>query len=272
MKKRLIVVGLGLLFAGGATAACSDADKAALEKFDRDWSMAGRDGNRAALEAIYAEGYVDLVPGGLSDRKAAIDDSIKAAEKRKASGKAAPVRNQDFYVINCTGNSALITHRVWGTDGEGDAAETWQMRSVHQLEKVGGAWQVVSNASHGLTDDWLIGYTDLEWNQAELKGDKAWFERTLADDYWGVSSRNGALEDKESFLADFGRDKVSVAVTTDMEVQVDGDHGMVTGVYHSEGTDKDGKAFKRKTRYIDTFIKRDGRWQIWSSQGTEVKD
>ena len=39
---------------------------------------------------------------------------------------------------------------------------------------------------------------------------------------------------------------------------------------YPDPTDKDGKAFQRKTRYIDTFIKRDGRWQIWSSQGTEV--
>ena len=262
----------GLFLAGGAQAACSDADKAALEKFDRDWSDAGRDGNRTALEAIYAEDYVDLVPGAMHDRKAAIDDTMKAAEAQKASGEPAAERHQDFYVINCSGNSALITHRVWGVDGEGDAAQVWQVRSVHHLEKRGGAWKVVSNATHGLTDDWVIGYTDLEWNIAELKADKAWFERTLADDYWGVSSRTGALEDKKSFLEDFGQDKVTVAVTTDMDVQVDGDRGMVTGVYHTQGTDKDGKTFKRKTRYIDTFVRRDGRWLIASSQGTEIKD
>jgi ketosteroid isomerase-like protein len=272
MKTRILVAALGLLLAGGANAACSDADKAALEKFDRDWSEAGATGNRAALEAIYAESYSDLVPGGSSGRDVAINDTIEAAEKQKASGKPAPVRHQDFYEIGCTGNSALITHRVWGMDGEGADATQWQVRSVHHLEKIGGRWQVVSNATHGLTDDWVVGYTDLEWNQAELKGDKAWFERTLTDDYWGVSSRDGALENKAALLAEVGKRKVSVAITTDMDVQVDGDRALVTGIYHTEGTDAEGKPYKSKTRYIDGFVKRDGRWKIWSSQGTEIKD
>lgn len=272
MSTRSVVAILGLFLAGGVNAACSDADKAALEKFDRDWSAAGEAGDRAALEAIYAPGYSDLTPGGATGREAAINDTIAAAQRQKASGKAAPVRHQDFYEINCSGQTALITHRVWGTQGEGDKATTWQVRSVHHLERVGGKWQVVSNATHELTDEWVIGYLDLEWNQAELKGDKGWFERNLSDGYWGVSSRNGALEDKASFLAEIGQDKVSVAETTDMDIKVEGDHGMVTGIYHTEGTGKDGKAFKRKTRYIDTFVKHDGRWQITSSQGTEIKD
>ena len=271
MKRLNLGMMMAVFLAGGAQAACSDADKAALEKFDRDWSEAGRTGNRAALEAIYAADYVDLKPGDLTDGKFAIQDSIETAEKDRKAGKPASVTAHDMYLINCTANSAMITHRNTVTEGEGDHAQTFQTRSVHQLEKVGGKWKVVSNATHPLSDEMIVGYLDLEWNQAELKGDKAWFERTLADDYRGVSSRDGALETKESFLAAFGKDKVAVAETTDMDVQLDGDRGRVTGVYVTRGTDDKGKAFARKLRYIDVFVKRDGRWQIWSSQGTEIK-
>lgn len=272
MKVQLLFAVLFLLSAGAASAACSDADKAALEKFDRDWSAAGEAGDRAALEKIYARDYANLLPGGATDRKTVIDNMVKEAEAAKASGKPAPAVHQDFYDINCTDRSALITHRVWGMDGEGADAKRWQVRSVHQLEKIDGRWQVVSNATHDLTDKWLIAYTDLEWNLADIAADKAWFEHNLADDYWGISSRTGMLENKEKTLAAIGDGKVTVAVTTDMDVDVEGKHGRVSGIYHTKGTDKDGKAFDRKIRYIDTFVKRDGRWQIWSSQSTPIKD
>lgn len=270
MNALIAMVGLGLLCAGTAQAACSAADTAALEALDRAWGKAAEAGDGKALEAIYGASFVDLQPGALSDRKAAIDGALADAAKRKASGKPVPVVNHDFYLIGCTGHSALITHRNWGPLEGGAEGATWQTRSVHQLEKKNGQWQVVGNATHPLSDAQRIGYMDLEWNLAELGKDRAWFERNLAADYIGVSSRTGALEDRDAFFAEFGKQTVTVAETSDMEVQVDGDRALVTGVYHTRGTDEAGKAFDRRTRYIDSFVKRDGRWQIWSSQGTPV--
>lgn len=272
MKTRLIVAAMALLLAGRVDAACSSADTAALEKLDRDWGAAAEVGDRKALEALYAEGFLDLVPGTPSDRKAALEAAVADAAARKASGKPTPPVTHDNYVINCTGQSALITHRNWGPLGEGVDAGTWQTRSVHHLEKIGGQWKVVSNATHPVTEEMRLIYLDLEWNQADLAGDKAWFERNLADDYIGVSGRDGALEDKDGFLASVGKAKYTSAVTTDMDARVDGDRGLVTGIYHTQGTDEAGKAFTGKYRYIDVFVKRDGRWQIWSSQGTAIKD
>jgi hypothetical protein len=276
MHALIATMGIGLLFAGAAQA-CSEADQAALEKFDRDWGAAATAGDRARLETFLAPGFVDLAPGALVDRKTSLDATVADAAEAKAAaeqagGTAEPEPNHDFYLINCTDRSALITHRNWGERGEAAGGGIWMTRSVHQLEKIDGRWKVVSNATHDLGDEQYLGYLDLEWNLAELAGDKAWFERNLAHDYTGVSSRNGSLEDKRHFLADLGRDKVTLADTSDMDVNVDGDRAQVTGVYHTRGTDKDGKAFERRTRYIDTFVRRDGRWQIWSSQGTEIRD
>jgi ketosteroid isomerase-like protein len=272
MKTLIATMGLGLLFAGGAEAACSAADQAALEQWDRAWGDAARAGDAAALEGFYADGFAELAPGGALDRKAAIAAAVADAAALKAAGKSPDPVTHDFYHVNCSGQSALITHRNWGPRGAGADAGTWQTRSVHQLEKVGGKWRVLSNATHPVGDDMQVGYLDLEWNTAELKGDRAWFERTLTDDYLGVSSRDGKLESKDEFLAEFGKTKVTTAETTDMDVSVDGDSALVTGIYVTRGTEADGKAFQRRTRYIDSFVRRDGRWQIRSSQGTPIVD
>lgn len=277
MKLPSTRIKIGLLLAGSMLAAnthaaCSAADKAALEKFDRDWSEAGRKGERAALEAIYADDYSNLSPGAAVDRKTAIDEAVEQAEKDRAKSEPAAGPKHDFYVVNCTGNSATITHRNTVTSGTGDTAKTLYTRSVHQMEKIGGKWKVVSDMGHPLGDGGQVRYMDLEWNIAELTADKAWFERNLADDYSGVSSLDGALEDKEKFLAEFGKNKTSVAETRELDVRVDGDRAIATGLYLNQGTDEKGAKFDRRTRFTDVFIKRDGRWQIWSSQGTQVKD
>ena len=136
----------------------------------------------------------------------------------------------------------------------------------------GGKWRVLANAGHPLNDAGVVTYLDLEWNQADMSGDKAWFERNLAGDYIGIGSRNGAMQGKKEAVADVGKYKVTQADSTDVMVQVEGDVARVSGIYHYAGTDDKGQAFNRKVRYIDTWIERGGRWQVWSSQGTEISD
>ena len=265
MKTSIIAISLGLAMAGNVHAACSSADKAALETFDRAWAAAAEKGDAKALEAFYSSDYLGMAPAGTTDRAAGIAAAIANAKE----GGDAVVTRPDFYQIHCSGETAAISHRNVTTEGSGDEAETWYSRSVHHLVKEGGDWKVLSSTGYPLGDGGTVTYLDLEWNTAELAADKAWFERNLADDYLGVS-RAGVLETKAEQVASIGTYKVTQADSTDVRTNVDGDRALVTGIYHTRGTDKDGKAFDRKTRYIDTFIKRDGRWQIWSSQGTEV--
>lgn len=267
MKTSIIAISLGLAMAGNVHAACSNADKAALEAFDRAWATAAEKGDAQVLAAYYSDDYLSMAPGGGMDKNAAIADAIANARE----GGDAVVTRPDFYQIHCSGNTAVISHRNVTTAGTGDEAETWYGRSVHHMVKEGGDWKVMSNTGHPLGDGGIVTYLDLEWNVAELAADKSWFERNLAEDFMGVS-RTGALETKAEQVAAVGTYRVTQADSTDVRTNVDGDRALVTGIYHTRGTDKDGKAFQRKTRYIDTFIKRDGRWQIWSSQGTPVAD
>jgi ketosteroid isomerase-like protein len=264
MKLLAIGVSLALAFTGSAHAACSAADQAALEKLDHDWSDAATRGDRKALEALYSDAYLDLTPGSGGDKKSAIDGAVEAA--------GSPQPRSDFYAISCNGDSALVTHRNVFTEGEGDDARNYYARSIHHFVREGGQWRVLGNAGHSLTDADEIAYLDLEWNIADMKGDKAWFERNLHEGFLGISGRTGQPQGKKEAVAEVGTTKVTEATTTDLGVNVIGDVGMVTGVYHTSGTDADGKDFKRRHRYIDTFVREDGRWRIMSSQGTEVRD
>ena len=36
------------------------------------------------------------------------------------------------------------------------------------------------------------------------------------------------------------------------------------------GRDAQGKAMDRRVRFTDVYIKRDGRWQVWATQGTTI--
>ena len=58
---------------------------------------------------------------------------------------------------------------------------------------------------------------------------------------------------------------------SDLGVHIEGDVAVVTGVNHVLGKGADGKAVDRRVRFTDTFIKRDGRWQVWATQGTTIQ-
>ena len=256
---------------GVSIAQCSDADKKALEAFDKAWGAASVSGNRAELMNIYADDYTGLP--GMQSKTAAIDSAVKAAEREKANTNPDKV-TYDHYIISCTPNSATITHRntVWTENGEGGKPETFYTRSVHVLEKRGGKWQVVSNAGNGLDDYGVIWYMEQDWNDAVWHKDRAWFEKNYASDFTSIGSANARLMNKAEDIDDTVNDKSTydLVSTTDMDIRMDGRTAIVTGVFRLKGKDEKGAAFDRKIHYTDVWIKRDGRWQAWSSQGTNM--
>jgi ketosteroid isomerase-like protein len=270
MKRLIGTVMLLAISAGIALGQCSDGDKKMLEAFDRAWGGAGQSGDKAMLEAIYADDYMGLP--GYQNKTSTIDSTMKAFERNKANANPDKT-SHDVYRITCTPTSATITHRnvIWTADGAGGKPETFHTRSVHFLEKRNGKWQVVSNAGSGLDDYDTIGYLEQAWNDAAMTGNKKWFEDNYASDFSSISSTDGALTNRAQELASFGKDKITSAETTNMNIRIEGNTAAVTGVYHIKGTDEKGAAFDHRMRYTDVWIKRDGRWQAWTSQGTLIK-
>ena len=271
MKRLIGTIMLLAISASIAVGQCSDSDKKMLEAFDRAWGDAGQAGDKAKLMDIYADDYMGL-PGN-QGKTATIDNTMKAFERNKSNPTPDKV-SHDVYRIVCTPTSATITHRniIWTADGTGGKPETFHTRSVHFLEKRNGKWQVVSNAGGGGLDDFdTIWYLEQAWNDAAMSGDKKWFEDNFASDFSSISSADGALTNRAQELAAFGKDKITSAETTDMNIRVEGNTAAITGIYHIKGTDAKGAAFDHRMRYTDVWIKRDGRWQAWTSQGTLIK-
>src|SRR5687767_6381747 len=153
------------LSAGTVFAECSAADKAALEAFDREWGAATQAGDKAKMMDIFADDFMGM-PNGIN-KSTSIDNAMKAAERSKANPNPDKLTH-DHYIISCTPNSAMITHRntIWTANGTGGKPETFYTRSVHMLEKRNGKWLAVSNAGNGLDDFDTIWYLEQDWNTA----------------------------------------------------------------------------------------------------------
>ena len=269
MRAVLTAVAIVSFVSGPAFAECPGADQKKLEQFDRAWGDAADHGDRAHLQGVYADDYAGLGATGSMSKTQTIDTAVRDSERARTSGRPAPKVVHDYYVIGCTPATATITHRnVITTMADGKEKTTYS-RSVHFLEKRADRWQVVSNAGNPLGDSAVLLYMEREWNDAELARDYAWHERNYSDDFSGISSRTGALSTKSEDIASSKKATVTSANLSDLDVRVEGDSAIVTGINHVMGTDDKG-AFDRKVRFTDTFVKRDGRWLVWATQGTAI--
>ena len=272
MKHIFLMFILTFAFAGHAFGECGESDKKALEEFDRAWGDAGVKGDRNALMTIYADDYMGLP--AMQDKTQTIETTMAAFERGKVNPQTVDKLTHDNYLITCTPVSAVITHRniVTTKNGSRGNEETFWTRSVHFLEKRSGKWQVVGNAGNSLDEAAMLGYMELDWNTADRNKDMSWFERNFAADYSSISSRTAKIATKTEDLAEMKTDK---SVTqwnelSNMNIRIDGNTAVVTGVVHSKGRDDKNQPFDRRISFTDTFIKRDGRWQVWATQGTRI--
>lgn len=122
--------------------------------------------------------------------------------------------------------------------------------------------QVVSS------DEITVRQLERAWNQAEAKQEVNEVGSLLADslvytDYDGTFMHKAeymkwivAPDQKADHLYDEG-----------LTVQVYGDAAVATGIYRETGTNK-GKAYTVRSRFTDTWIKRNDMWKCVASQST----
>ena len=250
---------------------CSDAEKKALEAFDLAWEAAGQRGDRAYLESTFADDFVALP--AMTGKKETIDNILRRAERSKANPSLADTVISDNYIISCTPTTATITHRLLVTAKfPNGREETYYNRSVHVLEKRGGRWQAVTNANHEVSDYAIMNYTERDWNNAVVKRDFAWFEGNYAADASEIDGQTGAINNKAKAIAQMKADKSAVesAALSETDIHVEGGTAVVTGVNRLKGRDEKNQPFDIRVRFTDTFVKRDGRWQVWATQGTRI--
>ena len=110
-----------------------------------------------------------------------------------------------------------------------------------------------------------------DWNNAVVKRDVAALARLLADDYTGIDSEDGTIKTKAQGLAELksGEDVTTFAVGDEWKVRVYGDAAVV----FSRETVKEqykGKDVSGQYRLIDTWIRKDGRWQCVAEGGSKI--
>lgn len=118
------------------------------------------------------------------------------------------------------------------------------------------------------SDEIQVRQLERAWNQAEAKQEINEVGSLLADtmvytDYDGTFMHKAeymkwivAPEQKADHLYDEG-----------LTVQVYGDAAVATGIYRETGTNK-GKAYTIRSRFTDTWIKRNDTWKCVASQST----
>jgi ketosteroid isomerase-like protein len=97
-----------------------------------------------------------------------------------------------------------------------------------------------------------------------LKKDTTEIEKIVADDFIGTSS-SGKQGDKATLIAEAKRDTntYNSANSSDMTVRTFGpDVAVVTGVAKETGKTKAGKTFTNTFRFTDTWVRRNGEWQL----------
>lgn len=250
---------------------CSEADKQALIALDKAWGDAGPRGDRAFLETVYAPNFVGHNPGGTVDRATTIANTMRTFETNRANPQ--PMTVPDHYMVTCTATTATITHRNVTPPAAGTTGGPTYSRSVHFLEKRGNRWQVVSTTAHTLSDEAVLAYLELDWNAAAMAKDHTWLEKNYAGYATDVGSQSGAMESKVAAIESMKSRKwlTQSLDLSDLSIRVNGDAAVVTGINHAKGREADGKPIDRRVRFTDTFIKQDGRWMVWATQGTTIR-
>jgi ketosteroid isomerase-like protein len=263
-----------LLAAGCAPKVNDPADVAAIKKSMGDFEKAVNAGNADAVAAL------------MTDKTIWADSNVPVQIGAKA------IRSQwqpffDQYRLEFSGPVEDV--RVEG--GVAVARGPWTMKAAPKVQDEAafsdsGSWMVVfarqSDASWKW--DWLVAnsdqplpgstasgedekallQTERKWADAAMKKDAAALDRILATEFIGHDAES--TRNKKQALAQLKSNSVKIesGQLSDMRALVFGDRAVVHGMWTEKST-TGGKDTSGKYRWMDIFVKRDGRWQCVGS-------
>lgn len=93
----------------------------------------------------------------------------------------------------------------------------------------------------------------------------------LYDEDFRSHSVRGEVEGREAVLEAFrpGGIRLEMFEIEDLAVEIRGEVGILTGLGSMSGR-SDKTEFRHRVRFVDVFLRRDGRWRYHFSQSTEV--
>jgi len=115
-----------------------------------------------------------------------------------------------------------------------------------------------------------------DWNKANLGADHSYkfSEDILADDYLGRNDK-GVMQNKEEYLKDIATATYTFTEITSGPLFVTvyaPNFAVIVGSQQMKGKDKDGGNFSINTSWTDTFMERNGKWQLIASAAITADD
>jgi hypothetical protein len=109
------------------------------------------------------------------------------------------------------------------------------------------------------------------FREALLTNDTRVLESLIADDYTGYDPL-GNPQDKKMSVDAYrpGCAKLDRYEVTDVETRMMGEVGVITGKGYLHG-EFAGEEFEHKLRFLDLYVYRGGRWQLYLSQLTTIE-
>jgi ketosteroid isomerase-like protein len=119
-------------------------------------------------------------------------------------------------------------------------------------------------------DEIQIRQLERAWNQAEAKQEVKEVAN-LVDDTLVYTDYDGSIMNKAEYLKWVAapEQKADHLYDEGLTVHVYSNAAVVTGIYRESGTNK-GKRYVIRSRYTDTWIKRDGVWRCVASHSTLI--
>lgn len=110
------------------------------------------------------------------------------------------------------------------------------------------------------------------WDKAIVRKDRAAIASNMTEDFRQIGS-SGEVENKDSFLRDLVSDELVIDPYTveDFEIRLYGDTALLSGRTRMTGRYA-GKPFKTHYRYIDIYVRVNGRWKVCSVQTTRIAE
>jgi ketosteroid isomerase-like protein len=118
-----------------------------------------------------------------------------------------------------------------------------------------------------------------QFARAVVEGDRAFYDRVLADDFTHTS-HTGSFKTRAEFLAEdkfdakgdpgSGRTRYDAYDVDDLAIRIYGDTAVVTGRTTPRGRNAQGQPISGRYRYLRVWVKRQGRWQAVAFEGTRI--
>ena len=110
------------------------------------------------------------------------------------------------------------------------------------------------------------------WDKAIIRKDRDAIAENMAEDFRQISAR-GDVAGKAAFLDAIMSPKLAINPygVEDMDVRVYGDVALVSGRTRMTGS-YEGKPFGSHYRYIDVYVRKEGKWRVASVQITPIPE